>query len=115
MHRQPPQPARAPIVHATTIARRDAHFKYGLIYGNITRIFFRMKTTIDLDERRLLNVMKLKGFKTRKQAIDYALAEAERIAKVDAMLREKWSARECEELIDPGYDYKKLRARNRPL
>jgi phage gp16-like protein len=115
VHRQPPEPTRAPIVHTSTIARRYAFFKYGLKYGKNSRIFSRMKTTIDLDERRLLSVMKLKGFKTRKQAIDYALAEAERRAKVDAMLREKWSARECAELIDPGYDYKKLRARNRPL
>ena len=30
-----------------------------------------MKTTIDLDERRLSAVMKLTGLKTRKAAVDY--------------------------------------------
>jgi hypothetical protein len=47
-----------------------------------------MKTTIDLDENKLISVMRLKGFKTRKEAVDYALTEAERRARVDALLRE---------------------------
>ncbi len=74
-----------------------------------------MKTTIDLDEKKLENVMRLKGFKTRKAALDYALAEGERRAKIDALLREKWTARECRDLIAPDYDYKKLRRRSNPL
>lgn len=72
-----------------------------------------MKTTIDLDEEKLLSVMKLKSFKTRKEAIDYALDVAERRAKVDLILRESpldikgpW--------IREGYDVIALRDGDRP-
>ena len=37
-----------------------------------------MKTTIDIDERRLKRVMELTGAKTRKAAVNYALREAEK-------------------------------------
>src|ERR1035441_2599765 len=41
-----------------------------------------MKTTIDLDEAKLKRVMNLTGITTRKEAVDYALTEAERLAKI---------------------------------
>ncbi len=47
-----------------------------------------MKTTIDLDHKKLLGVMKLAGLKTRKEAIDYALTQAERLAKLRKVLSE---------------------------
>jgi len=70
-----------------------------------------MKTTIDLDEAKLLNVMKLKGFKTRKQAIDYALDEAERRARIESVASSRWTARECRELFADDYDVRSLRGR----
>ena len=54
--------------------------KYGLKYGKNSRTICRMKTTIDLDERRLSAVMKLTGLRTRKAAVNYALCAAERQA-----------------------------------
>jgi hypothetical protein len=41
-----------------------------------------MKTTIDLDEDKLRRVMELTGINTRKEAIDFALSQAERLAKI---------------------------------
>lgn len=72
-----------------------------------------MKTTVDLDEAKLLNVMKLKGFKTRKEALDFALTEAERLARVERVSASQWTAREAREVFDPDYDVIKLRARDR--
>lgn len=69
-----------------------------------------MKTTIELDEKKLENVMRLKGFKTRKAALDYALSEGERRAKIDALLREPPSS-DSGPWIAPDYDYKALRRR----
>jgi hypothetical protein len=73
-----------------------------------------MKTTIDLDEKKLLNVMKLRGFKTRREAIDYALTEAERRAKLDKLLATPFYAAEGP-TIDPNYDYRKLRDTDKPI
>ncbi|HMP76950.1 MAG TPA: type II toxin-antitoxin system VapB family antitoxin [Kiritimatiellia bacterium] len=72
-----------------------------------------MKTTIDLDEAKLLNVMKLKGFKTRKQAIDYALDEAERRARIEKVLREP-PPTESGPWVREGYDPRALRDREVP-
>ena len=41
-----------------------------------------MKTTVELDEKLLKRVMDLTGAKTRRAAIDYALHEAEKSAKL---------------------------------
>ncbi|MEM6912283.1 MAG: type II toxin-antitoxin system VapB family antitoxin [Verrucomicrobiota bacterium] len=73
-----------------------------------------MKTTIDIDESKLRSLMELRGFKTRKEAIDHALTEAERQAKLDWV----FSADEDEDLeepvIDPNYDLKKMREMDKP-
>ena len=45
-----------------------------------------MKITIDLDEAKLERVMKLTGLATRREAIDFALTQAERAAKVKSLL-----------------------------
>jgi hypothetical protein len=74
-----------------------------------------MKTTIDLDEAKLERVMKLTGLTTRKEAIDFALTEAERAARVRAVLNEPFFAGVAEDpLVDPGYDVLTLRARETP-
>jgi len=46
------------------------------------RIIIWVKTTVELDEQKLLRVMELTELKTRKEAIDYALSQAERAAKI---------------------------------
>ncbi len=52
-----------------------------------------MKTTIDLDEDKLGRVMALTGIKTRREAIDFALTEAERFARIKKMLLRSLIAR----------------------
>lgn len=83
------------------------------MYGQKCRIYTRMKTTIDLDEKKLRNVMKLKGIKTRREAIDYALAEAERRAKLDVLLREPLPEIKGAWLRE-GYEVKDLRELDKP-
>ena len=53
-----------------------------------------MKTTVELDEKKLLRIMALTGLKTRKAAIDYALTQGERAAK----LRKPFARQELEVL-----------------
>lgn len=74
-----------------------------------------VKTTIDLDEAKLKRVMKLTGLKTRKDAIDYALTEAERIARINQVLgRPLYVVGEGEAVIDPEYDLAALRESEKP-
>jgi len=69
-----------------------------------------MKTTIDLDEAKLERVMKLTGLTTRKDAIDFALTEAERSARVRALLHQGFFEGIGEEpIVDPQYNVLTLR------
>ncbi len=63
-----------------------------------------MKTTVELDEAKLERVMALTGLKSRKEAIDWALTEAERIARIDQMASRPWDAARVRESVEPGYD-----------
>jgi len=72
-----------------------------------------MKTTIDLDERRLSAVMKLTGLRTRKAAVDYALRSAERQASLDRLLERALPDEEYRIAVDPRYDLAALRKRER--
>ena len=69
-----------------------------------------MKTTIALDEAKLERVMKLTGLATRKDAIDFALTQAERAAEVKAMLsRPFFEGITDRHIVDPDYDVLALR------
>ena len=75
----------------------------------------RMKTTVDLDEQKLLRVMELTGLKTRKAAIDYALSQAERSAKIAKLFaRSRRSKDELKNALDPKYDLTALREVEKP-
>jgi hypothetical protein len=63
-----------------------------------------MKTTVELDERKLETIMRSMGFKTRKEAIDWALTEAERLAVMHQIRSHPWSSATLLEGMDPGYD-----------
>ena len=63
-----------------------------------------MKTTVELDAEKLENIMKAMDFKTRKEAIDWALTEAERMAVMHNIRANPWSAESLREAIDPNYD-----------
>jgi Arc/MetJ family transcription regulator len=71
------------------------------------------KTTMEIDEEKLKRVMKLGGFKTRKEAVDWALTEAERLATINRIAEEPWSAEMLKDAIDPGYDV--LATRRQPV
>jgi Arc/MetJ family transcription regulator len=63
-----------------------------------------MKTTIELDDEKLLKIMKMMDFKTRKEAIDWALTEAERLAVMHHIKANPWSAEFLKDAVDPDYD-----------
>ena len=74
-----------------------------------------VKTTIDLDAAKLKRLMKLTGLKTRKEAVDYALTEAERIARMNQILgRPFYVVEEEEAVVDPTYDLLALRESEKP-
>lgn len=74
----------------------------------------RMKTTVDIDERKLRRVMKLTGLKTRKETIDFALTEAERLARVSRMFQKPFYLEGDRPIMDPDYDILEMRERERP-
>lgn len=67
-------------------------------------MYAHMKTTIELDDAKLENIMRSMGFKTRKEAIDWALTEAERLAVMQQIRANPWSAATLREGMDPDYD-----------
>ncbi len=73
-----------------------------------------MKTTIDLDDKKLLRVMKLTGLRTRKEVIDFALTEAERLARIKKLLREPFYVDASGHVVDPNYDLLYLRESEKP-
>lgn len=75
--------------------------------ANIGRSYARIKlikTTIEIDEEKLEKVMALGGFKTRKETVDWALTEAERIASLNRIAETPWNAAELKGAVDPAYD-----------
>ena len=63
-----------------------------------------MKTTVELDDSKLESIMASMGFKTRKEAIDWALTEGERLAVMHHIKANPWSAEVLREGIDSDYD-----------
>jgi len=72
-----------------------------------------MKTTVEIDEKKLMRVMRLGGFKTRKETIDYALVEAEKKARLRVLEAKPFYVTQ-DEVIDPKYDLRKLRELDTP-
>lgn len=81
--------------------------KYGHIYAHMK------KTTVEIDESKLETIMRLTGLPTRKEAIDWALTEAERLAKINRIAEAPWDPEMLKNAIDPNYDV--LAARHRPV
>jgi Arc/MetJ family transcription regulator len=73
-----------------------------------------VKTTVEIDQQKLLRVMKLTGLKTRKEAIDYALSQAERAVKISKLFaRPRRSKDELKNMLDPQHDLAALRAQEK--
>jgi Arc/MetJ family transcription regulator len=63
-----------------------------------------MKTTIEIDGEKLDRIMKMTGIATMKEAVDWALGEALRIATINQILEAPWSADEARGVMDSRYD-----------
>ena len=73
-----------------------------------------MKTTVDLDDKKLRRLMKLTGLKTRKETIDFALTEAERLARIRKLFERPFYVDPDGLIIDPDYDVIGMRKREKP-
>lgn len=73
-----------------------------------------MKTTIDIDDKKLHRLMRLTGLKTRKETVDFALTEAERLARIRKLLNGPFYVDAAGDIIDPGYDVVKMRKMEKP-
>ena len=72
-----------------------------------------MKTTIEIDEGRLKRVMKMTGIRTRREAVNTALADMEHKARVDAVLANPIRYDDGP-AFDPQYDLLKMREMEKP-
>lgn len=73
-----------------------------------------MKPTVEYDETRLKRVMKLTGIKSPAAALDYALREAERAARVRKFLKSLLPDTEYAGAVEPGYEVLALREKETP-
>lgn len=76
------------------------------LYGHI---YAHMKTTIEIDEEKLDKIMRLSGIATRKEAVDWALTEAVRLAVMNDIEKHPWTVAEAKEAVDPEYDVLAIR------
>ncbi len=67
------------------------------------------KTTVEIDEAKLDRIMASMGIKTRKEAIDWALTEAEKIAVMNHIAAHPWDAATIKESVYPAYDILSIR------
>jgi Arc/MetJ family transcription regulator len=68
-----------------------------------------MKTTIELDEEKVEKIMRLTGIGTMKEAVDWALTEALRIAEINRIAETPWDAAFLKDAVVPGYDVIEMR------
>jgi hypothetical protein len=73
-----------------------------------------MKTTVEIDDKKLNRVMKLTGLKTMKETIDFALTEAERVAKMRELFSASFYTDDAGDVVCPEYDVVKLRKLEKP-
>lgn len=71
-----------------------------------------MKTTVELDDKRLMHVMRLANLKTRKAALDFALVETEKMLQMRNLAAKSFYD-SSEPVIDKNYDLKKMRRREK--
>jgi Arc/MetJ family transcription regulator len=74
-----------------------------------------MKTTIELDEVKLDRIMVLTGISTMKEAVDWSLNEALRIATINRVMEDPWTAEEARAAVDPNYDLIAVRRSMAPV
>jgi Bacterial antitoxin of type II TA system, VapB len=67
-----------------------------------------MKTTVEIDEAKLMRLMKLTGLSTRKAALDYALNEAEKKSRLISFESKPFYVTN-EPVVVEGYDVVEIR------
>jgi Arc/MetJ family transcription regulator len=88
--------------------------QYALTYGKSCRIDSRMKTTIDIDEKKLNGIMRMAGIRSRKAAVDYALSCTDRIERLRKLFENPLPDEEYANSLDPSYDVMVVRERDKP-
>lgn len=74
-----------------------------------------MKMTMSIDESLLARVMELTGYKTKTDAVNFALKEAERHGKLSKFLASReLAATDWKDSLDPAYDLMALRVAEMP-
>ena len=73
-----------------------------------------MKTTIDIDEKKLTGLMRMAGIKSRKAAVDYALSCAGRMERLRKLFAKPLPDEEYADALDPAYDLMAVRERGKP-
>lgn len=74
-----------------------------------------MKTTIEIDEVKLDRIMKMTGISTMKEAVDWSLNEALRIATINHVKEDPWTPEEARNAVDPSYDIIAIRNHATPV
>ena len=79
-------------------------------------IEYGMKMTMHIDEALLERVMKARGFATKTEAVEAALTEMDRKARLKAMFKTGlgFTRGELKAAVDPDYDLAALRAAELP-
>lgn len=70
-----------------------------------------MKTTIDIDVDRVRRLKQWTGLKSCKAVVAYALQEAERMARLQALFRRALPSAAFKDALDPAYDLAAWRRR----
>ena len=73
-----------------------------------------MKTTLDIDEKKLEEVMRLTGARSRKAAVNYALECAARVERLRKLFEKPLPDEEYRTAVDPSYDLLTLRQKDVP-
>ena len=81
-----------------------------------SHIEYGMKMTIDIDDGLLERVMAVTGAKTKTEAIDHALREIDRRARlVEVLSRDRgMTSDDWKNAFEPNYDLEHLRAAEEP-
>ena len=73
-----------------------------------------MKTTIDIDERKLSALMRLTGLRSRKATVEYALCRAEETERLRRLFEKPLPDEDYRTALDPAYDLAAVRAQDKP-
>ncbi len=69
---------------------------------------------LEVDDAKLQRLMTLTGLSSRDEAVDFALTEAERAARLKQLLSRSLYVWDGTDPIDPNYDLMKLREMEKP-